>query len=115
MNSVNKVIKEVFLFSDKLTLVFEDGLKISFEDDGQSCCERRYMSNDGDDLREYVGSRYIGYSVKDAPYIEEEYDVHEVQFLEIMTSYGAITMSMHNEHNGYFGGILLKVTEGESE
>lgn len=115
MNSVNKVIKEVFLFSDKLTLVFEDESKISFEDDGQSRCEHRYMSNDGADLREYVGSRYIGYSVKDAPEIECEYGYHEVQFLEIMTSYGAITMSMHNEHNGYYGGISLTVTEGEVE
>lgn len=71
MNVVNKVIKEVFLFSDKLTVVFEDGTKISFEDDGQSCCERRYMSNDGDDLREYVGSKYIGYSIKDAPKVSK--------------------------------------------
>ena len=112
MNSVNKVIKEVFLFSDKLTLVFEDESKISFEDDGQSCCEHRYMSNDGDDLQEYVGSRYIGYSVKDAPDIDDDNGrYHEVQFLEIMTSYGAITMSMHNEHNGYYGGISLNVTQ----
>lgn len=66
---------------------------------------------DGDDLKEYVGSRYFGYSVHYAQYVEDEYEVHEVQFLEIMTSVGPITMSMHIEHNGYYGGISLSVTE----
>lgn len=107
----DKVISEVLLFNDVLHIMFKDGSGVKFTDDGQSCCERRYMSNDGDDLREYVGSRYFGYEVKDAPDIEGDGEVHEVQFLEIMTSVGAITMSMHNEHNGYYGGISLSVTK----
>lgn len=88
---------------------FDNGTGLKFEDDGQQCCEKRYMDNDGDDLREYIGSQYIGYSVKDAPTIEYDYDCHEVQFLEILTSVGPITLSMHNEHNGYYSGFMLNV------
>ena len=100
-----KIISEVFLFNDVLSVMFEGGTGLKFEDDAGYCCERRYMSNDGDDLSEYVGARYVGYEVKDAPFIEDEYDLHEVQFLEIKTSKGSITLSMHNEHNGYYGGF----------
>lgn len=108
----DRVITEVLLlFNDVLHIRFEDGSGLNFVDDGQSCCENRYMSNDGDDLREYIWSRYIGYEVKDAPDIECEDAYHEVQFLEIMTSVGHITLSMHNEHNGYYGGFCLNVSE----
>ena len=107
----DKVIAEVLLFNDVLHIRFEDETGLNFEDAERHCCEYRYMSTDCDDLKEYVSSRYIGYEVKDAPAVYEKYDVHEVQFLEVMTSVGPITMSMHNEHNGYYGGFSLKVTE----
>ena len=44
--------------------------------------------------------------------VEEEYETHEVQFLEIKTSKGIFTMSTHNEHNGYYGGFAIVVSEG---
>jgi hypothetical protein len=108
----DRVISEVLLFNDVLHIRFEDGSGLNFTDAGQSCCEHRYMSNDGDDLKEYIGARYIRHEVIDAPDAPDaEYGCHEVQFLEIMTSVGPITLSMHNEHNGYYGGFCLNVSE----
>lgn len=94
-----------------LSVRFTDGTGIGFTDDGQQCCEARHMSVDGDDLSEFVGAKYVEAFVKDGPEIEYEYGVHEVQFLEIRTSKGSITVSAHNEHNGYYGGFDIVVEE----
>ncbi len=76
-------------------------------DDGQSCCENRYMRTD-DDLSSYVGSKLLGAEIKDAPNISEEYGYHEIQFLEVQTDCGTFTMTSHNEHNGDYGGFLIR-------
>jgi len=98
-----------------VTLDHEDTLRIAFAgselhlaDEGQSCCEKRYMRTD-DDLSEFVGARFLGVEVKDAPSPDGDgYNDHEVQFLEIRTDRGSITMASHNEHNGYYGGFALR-------
>lgn len=118
--SVGKVIKDISLGENwrgasSLTILFEDGTGLVFLDDGQSCCENRYMSVDGDDLSEFVGAKYVEAFVRDAPDIEDECGVHEVQFLEIRTSKGSITVSNHNEHNGYYGGFDIVVKSIEKE
>lgn len=110
-NAVGKVISQVVLLDNHLHIIFEDGSELNFYDDGQNCCEHRYFSCDGDDLSEFVGAKYIEAFVKDAPDIEEEYEVHEVCFLEVRTSRGSITISAHNEHNGYYGGFGIRVSE----
>lgn len=110
--AVGKKILNVELVDDSvLRLVFEDGTGLEFSDEGQSCCERRYMSVDGDDLAEFIGASYVEAFIKDAPEIEDEWGVHEVQFLEVSTSKGSITVSNHNEHNGYYGGFSVIVKE----
>lgn len=79
------------------------------DDDAQSCYKTRYMRTD-DCLVDFVGSKFLGLEIKDAPDVEPDYpheDVHEVQFLEIKTSKGCFTMSSHNEHNGYYGGFWI--------
>mgnify|MGYP001199818599 CR=1 FL=1 len=112
---VGKVIKQVSISEDdwgdsSLEIRFEDGTGIAFFDDGQSCCESRYMSVDGDDLSEFVGAKYVEAFVKDGLETVSEYgDVHEVQFLEVRTSKGSITVSAHNEHNGYYGGFNITI------
>lgn len=113
-NSVGKVISEIFLNDDVLTIKFEDSTSIEFLDDGQNCCEHRYFSVDGDDLSEFEGAKYVEAFLNDAPGIEDSYgDVHDVCFLEIRTSRGSITVSAHNEHNGYYGGFGIIVKEGK--
>ena len=92
---------------DALHFVFDDGSKMKLYDDGQSCCENRYMRTD-DNLADYVGAKLLGATIKEAPSIEAEYDEHEVQFLEVQTDRGVFTMASHNEHNGYYGGFLIR-------
>lgn len=106
--SIGKVIRSVELGSDdELHFKFEDGTGMRMWDDGQSCCESRYMRTD-DDLTEYAGATLIGGEIKEAPSMPEEYGDHEVQFLEIQTSKGVFTMASHNEHNGYYGGFAIE-------
>lgn len=109
-----KEIKELSLGEDDaLHFRFTDGSGIKIYDDGQSCCEHRYMTTD-DDLSFYVGSTFLDAEIKDAPNeVDEMLDVHEVQFLEIKTSKGSFTMKSHNEHNGYYGGIWMVIEREE--
>ena len=107
---IGKTISKAELFNDSLRLTFEDGARISIYDDGQSCCEHRYMVID-DDLSQFTGAKLLGVDVRDAPNIEDGYGEHEVQFLEVQTSLGVISAANHNEHNGYYGGFWLQVAE----
>ena len=96
-----------------LSITFADGSKLTLFDDGQTCCETRYMRTD-DNLAEYIGGRLLGAEVKDVPELigfwkdEDEYGDHDIQFLEITTSKGSFVMSNHNEHNGYYGGFCIE-------
>ena len=93
---------------DALHFQFTDGAKMKLRDEGQSCCEVRYMRTD-DNLADYVGAKLLGAEIKEAPNLEDDYGVHEVQFLEIQTDRGVFTMASHNEHNGYYSGFCLDV------
>lgn len=108
-SALGKRIAEVSLGQDDaLHFVMEDGFKFKIFDDGQSCCEHRYMTTD-DDIQSYVGSTFKGAEIKSAPSIVEEdsYEEHDVEFLEIQTDRGVFTMANHNEHNGYYGGFSV--------
>lgn len=96
---------------DALHFEFADGSKIKIFDDGQTCCESRYMRTD-DDLGFFIGSELLGAEIKDGPSIDDGFDeVHDVRFLEVQTSNGVFTMSSHNEHNGYYGGFAIRVAK----
>ena len=66
-----------------------------------------------DILTDFLGSKFLGVTIKYAPNIvsDDEWIEHEVQFLEILTSKGSITLSTHNEHNGYYGGFNIVMGE----
>lgn len=115
--ALGKEIAGIRLEDDALHLDFADGYKIKIFDDGQSCCEDRYMQTD-DDLPYFVGANFTDIAIKDGPTTTGEYDEkHEIQFLEITTNKGVFTMASHNEHNGYYGGfwIVAVVVQGEVE
>lgn len=95
---------------NSLNLTFEDGVKINIFDDGQSCCESRYMTT-SDDVKWLIGKTLKEIAVKTAPDEPYDYGSHEVQFLEVMTNDGCITFANHNEHNGYYGGFGMNITE----
>ena len=106
---IGKKIKDLRLDVDGLIIEFADTAIMIF-DDGQSCCEDRYMTTD-DDLKYYIGSTLMGAVIADAPNRPAEYGEHEVQFLIVNTSLGDFTVETHNEHNGYYGGFLVRVKE----
>ncbi len=103
---VNKTINNLVIEDDKLRFTFDDGTRLDLVDNGQSCCESRYMQTD-DDLGYFVGSRLLGAEVKEAPNVEDEYGDHEVAFLVVTTSKGSFSVANHNEHNGYYGGFYI--------
>lgn len=80
--------------------------KLVITDEGQSCCERRYITCD-DDLPSYVGAKIVGMDVVPGPDVDAEYDVHEQMFVKIETTKGTLTLTTHNEHNGYYGGFAV--------
>lgn len=107
--AIGKTITELRLGEDDaLHFTFDDGSKMRLFDDGQSCCESRYMRTD-DDLAYHVGAKLVSAEVRDAPSIEDEHgDCHDVQFLDVTTSKGVFQMASHNEHNGYYGGFAIR-------
>lgn len=92
-----------------LQLALEDGVTLLIQDQGQSCCESRYMTCD-DNLANIFGGRLLAIEVLDGPDLPSG-ETHEQQFLIIRTTEGTITVASHNEHNGYYGGFALRITE----
>lgn len=88
---------------------FEDGTKIQITDDGQSCCESRYLTCD-DNPKDLIGQTLQGITVKFSE-TEDNYEIHEIAFLEIQGDKSSVTFATHNEHNGYYGGFGLNIRE----
>lgn len=104
---VGKIIKELSLSENAVHFTFEDGYKMSLFDDGQSCCESRYMAC-ADDLKQFIGAKLLSAEVKSAPNQPDQYGEHEVCFLDVTTDKGVFQVASHNEHNGYYGGFLIR-------
>lgn len=99
------------IIDNRLRLGLSGGKFIEIWDDGQSCCESRYMTCD-DDVKSLVGHDLVRIDAKDGPDTEGEYgNIHEQVFIEVGTDKGFITIANHNEHNGYYGGFGLTITE----
>lgn len=105
-----KKIKTAELIENEILISFEDGLKIKIWDDGQSCCESRYITTD-DDVKDLIGQILISINAKDGPDIERDYGYHEQVFVEIQGNNSSITFCTHNENNGYYGGFVLSCDE----
>lgn len=95
---------------EELRLTFSDGVTIRIWDNGQSCCEHRYMTCD-DDVQDLVGRQLREIVVKEGPEGDSEYGEHQIAFLEIATDRNSVTVCTHNEHNGYYGGFGLSLDE----
>ena len=108
-----RTVADAKLDDNRLKLRFTDGTRVDLWDNGQSCCENRYMTTD-DDLKSLIGGRLTRIEAKsggDVDYGHE--DVHETVFVEIGTDKAFVTLCNHNEHNGYYGGFALTLTEPE--
>ncbi len=106
---IGATVTKAEITDDKLNLDFADGRRVSLWDNGQSCCESRYMRTD-DDLQGLVGKQVTAITVK---HTEEpgEYDAHEIAFVEIACGDSHVVIANHNEHKGYYGGFGLTITD----
>jgi hypothetical protein len=109
--SKDKVIIDLAVSKDRFGIKFKDGTSLVLEDDGQSCCEQRYMTCE-DKLDEFTGSKFVSVEIRDGNGIAGEHEdgEHEIQFMIIKTDKGDITVTNHNEHNGYYGGFSIRFT-----
>jgi hypothetical protein len=106
-SSLNKTIEKVELDGDDLVIFFTDNTTLVIWDGGQSCCESRYMTTD-DDLSDFSGATLLDMELKSVDSMDDNWGVHEIQFLDVKTSEGVFTMANHNEHNGYYGGFWIQ-------
>jgi len=96
---------------ERLRLDLSGGKTIDLWDDYQQCCEHRHMTTD-DEVQSLVGHTLTRIEVKRGPdMITSEFGCHEQAFVEVGTDRGFITIVNHNEHNGYYGGFGLTITE----
>ena len=98
---------------DRIVIEFTDGVKISISDEGQSCCEERFITCD-DDLDSFSGGTLIavevvGHQEVSSNDLSEYYK--EICFLKIVTDIGTVTFETHNIHNGYYGGFAITCRE----
>jgi hypothetical protein len=105
-----RTITGASMSDERLRLTFTEGPAIEIWDNGQSCCERRYMRTD-DNLETLIGGKLVRIEAKDGPDLEDGWECHEQVFVEVGTDQGFITIANHNEHNGYYGGFDLTITE----
>lgn len=104
---LGKAIASVKIESDEnLVVVFTNEGKLTLRDDGQSCCESRYMRTD-DDPKSIIGAELTSIELREAPSVSEQYSEHDVQFLVLITTKGNFVCSNHVEHNGYYGGFSI--------
>lgn len=104
-----KVIERIKMQQDELHMIFTDGEVLKISDEGQSCCEARYMHcEDEGDFEYHEGAIFRGCSTVKYGVEDDEYGVHEKAFFNILTSKGVIQLVCHNEHNGYYGGFSVE-------
>lgn len=113
--SLNLEIEEVTCISD-LHFKFTDGSSLLISDEGQSCCESRYLVCD-DDLSSFKGAKILSIQEEDGGVDDgDEYGkCHESVFIKVQTSNGPLTCAAHVEHNGYYGGFSLVATRNTPE
>ena len=113
---IGETIKDIKLIvndydKDELVVSLLNGRVFKIWDDGQCCCENRYMRTD-DKLEEYIGAIILKIEIADGVNTEtEDGDLHQIQFLRIHTNEGIIVFSNHNEHNGCYGGFDVEIKE----
>lgn len=108
MRGKDKEIADLGIDDNALTFIFVDGYQMKLFDGGQTCCENRFMHTD-DDLSFFIGSKLTEAETRPGPEKNVEYgDVEESEFLIVTTTKGQFTIVNYNEHNGYYGGFLIR-------
>lgn len=104
-----KIINNIIVTDDSVWVHFTNGDNLQLSDAGQCCCEVRYLHVDEtEDLSYFKGAAFVDATVGRFSGFEfRGCDSHEICFLDIKTSKGVLSVSAHNEHNGYYGGFYI--------
>jgi hypothetical protein len=107
--SMGKIINKVTLEDNRINLWFTDGSCLKISDEGQSCCEKRYITT-SDDLPYFSKTKLVDIKTSPGDSIEDEWsEFHEIMFLNVVTELGTVTFETHVEHNGYYGGFSMEL------
>lgn len=105
---LGKTIAGIRKDGDTLKFQFDDGTLLDLWDDGQSCCESRYLTcDDKADFDQWKGAKLVKIETVPGPDIDGGSEHHETEFLNVETDRGLIQCVSHNEHNGYYGGFSV--------
>lgn len=108
---LGRTVTAAALEDNVFRLSFSDGKTIELTDEGQSCCENRYITTD-DTPADLVGKTLRAVEVKDAPAgPDDEYGEHDRAFVEVSAGDTTVVLVTHVEHNGYYGGFALNIRE----
>ena len=110
-NELQDQILESLTLEDEEIILKVNGRTYIVSDEGQSCCEHRYITTD-DDLPSYTGAMLLALVQTEGRTTEVEPgwgDLHERSFLRLYTSNGVCVFETHNEHNGYYGGFCVRL------
>jgi len=102
---LGKKVLSIELKDEQLILTFAHGI-LKLWDNGQSCCESRYMTCD-DDLTNYTNTILKSIEIVEAP-DRAGSEEHNCQFLKVRMGKGTVTAESHVEHNGYYGGFSIQ-------
>lgn len=93
----------------ELVVEFEGGVSLRVWDNEQQCCEKRSISTD-DLLSQHVDTEYMGITVTQPIQEDEDRDgkFNDFQFIELRTSDGVVSFSVHNVHNGFYAGFDIQ-------
>ena len=108
-----KVITDADINEDRMIIELDGETTIKIYDNGQSCCEHRYITCD-DNPKDLIGGVLSKIETSDSGEKEDDWETHEWVFIEVGTDKDHIKFCTHNEHNGYYGGFGLTVTEVEN-
>lgn len=116
ISNIGKIIVNLeIIFDEDLVFTFGDGIKMILFDNGQMCCEARWMHTD-DVLNYYTGAIFQGIEIKEGPEgVSESGEEKESEFLMVSTDKGQFTVVNYNEHNGSYGGFALQARLEEIE
>jgi hypothetical protein len=105
--AIGKKIAAIAIVDNRLILSFEDKTRLELRDDGQTCCEYRYMNTD-DALPDFVGGILQDLELSAAHLNKDNDENLDSQFLKVVTSKGTFTVVNYNEHNGHYGGFSIQ-------
>lgn len=101
-----RIIKNIVLISNQLIFTFNDDSRLILLDDGNQCCEERFLTTD-DDLSMFIGDQLVSIIEKDFLEKHDTGETAECLILEVQTNKGFFSFQCHNIHNGYYSGFNL--------